>query len=262
MSGTDFYQSVIQGTWMNNKKKPMDDPRVRRAFHLVLDKPVLVDVVKDVAPMMVGGFIYPFSEFATPKEELSKRLGYQADPTAAVKEARALMAAAGYGNGIKGLDYLVREVATFRLWSQAIQAMLQQTLNVECKLRTVVESVWFDDIKTGNYDLAIGAIVSTLLDPSDYFNAWYRKDGPQNYSSWDNAAFNELLPQIDREVDAAKRLALIRKAEDIMEQDPPVLPMSWEKINDGWYNYVKGHNPKDYFGIYDVVRMDTMWLDK
>ena len=62
MSGTDFYQSVIQATWMNNTKKPMDDPRVRRALHLVLDKPVLVDVVKDIAPMMVGGFIYPFSE--------------------------------------------------------------------------------------------------------------------------------------------------------------------------------------------------------
>jgi len=25
---------------------------------------------------------------------------------------------------------------------------------------------------------------------------------------------------------------------------------------------VKGHNPKDYFGIYDVVRLDTFWLDK
>ena len=58
------------------------------------DKPVLVDVVKDIAPMMVGGFIYPFSEFATPLPELSKRIGYQADPTAAVKEAKALMAAA------------------------------------------------------------------------------------------------------------------------------------------------------------------------
>ena len=41
-----------------------------------------------------------------------------------------------------------------------------------------------------------------------------------------------------------------------------LLPVSWEKINDGWYNYVKGHNPKDYFGIYDVVRFDTFWLDK
>jgi len=262
LTATDYYQSVIQATWVNNKRKPLDDPRVRRAMHLALDRPVLVDVVKDVAPMMVGGFIYPFSEFATPKEELGKQLGYQPDPAAAVMEARALMAAAGHGNGIKGLDYMVREIATFKLWSQAIQAMLSETLNIECNLRTVVDSVWFDDAKSGNFDLAIGAIVSTLLDPSDYFNAWYGKDGPQNYSFWDNKEFQALSPQIDREVDAEKRQDLIRKAEAIMEQDPPLLPVSWEKINDVWYNYVKGHKPYDYFGIYDVVRLDTVWLDK
>jgi len=262
MTTTDYYQSVIQATWVNNKKKPLDDPRVRRAMHLVLDKPVLVDVVKDVAPMMVGGFIYPFSEFATPKEELSKRLGYQPDPAAAIKEARALMAAAGYSNGIKGLDYMVREIASFKLWSQAVQAMLREALNIECNLRTVVDSVWFDDAKNGNFDLAIGAIVSTLLDPSDYFNAWYGKDGPQNYSFWDNKEFQTLSQQIDREVDAEKRQDLIRQAEAIMEQDPPLLPISWEKINDIWYNYVKGHNPYEYFGVYDVVRLDTIWLDK
>jgi peptide/nickel transport system substrate-binding protein len=261
MSSLNFYQSVIQGTWPNAKKKPFDDGRVRRAVHLVLDRAVLVDVVKDVAPMMVGGFIYPFSEFATPLDQLVKRPGYQADSTAAIKEAKALLAAADYKGG-PPLDYLVRDVATFKLWAQAIQAMLQQALGIECKLRTVVESVWFDDIKSGNFDLAVGAIVSTLLDPSDYFNAWYRKDGPQNYSGWDQAEFNALLPQIDREVDPAKRLELVHKAEDILEKDVPMFPVCWEKINDVWYNYVKGHNPKDYFGIYDVVRMDTMWLDK
>src|SRR5437667_7842044 len=179
MTTTDYYQSVIQATWVNNKKKPLDDPRVRRAMHLVLDKPVLVDVVKDVAPMMVGGFIYPFSEFATPREELTKRLGYQADPTAAVKEARALMAAAGYPNGINGLDYMVRDIAIFKLWSQAIQAMLQDALNIQCNLRTVVESVWFDDAASGHFDLAIGAVVGTLLDPSAPFMAGYVKDGAQ-----------------------------------------------------------------------------------
>ena len=262
MSSLNYYQSVIQGCWPNAKKKPFDDPRVRRAVHLVLDKAVLVDVVKDVAPMMVGGFIYPFSDFATPIDQLKKRVGYQEDSAAAIKEAKALMAAAGYGNGVKDIDILVRDVPTFKLWSQAIQAMLQEALNIETKLRVVVESVWFDDIKSGNYGLAIGAVVSTLLDPSDYFNAWYKKDGPQNYANWDNAKFNELLPQIDGEIDAAKRLALIRQAEDILEQDPPVFPICWEKINDVWYNYVKGHKPTDYFGIYDVVRFDTFWLDK
>ena len=60
------------------------------------------------------------------------------------------------------------------------QAMLKETLNIECNLRTVVDSVWFDDARNGNFDLAIGAIVSTLLDPFDYFNAWYGKGSPQN----------------------------------------------------------------------------------
>ena len=129
MVGADYYQSVIYGTYMNNKKKPLNDAQVRRALHLAIDKAVLVDVIKDVAPHMVGGFIYPFSEFATPKDHLLKRLGYQPDPTAAIKEAKALMAAAGYANGAKGLDYLVRDVASFKLMAQAVQAMLKETLN-------------------------------------------------------------------------------------------------------------------------------------
>ena len=262
MSTATYYQSVIHATWVNNHRKPLDDPRVRRAMHLVLDRPVLVEVVKDVSPLMVGGFIYPFSEFATAPDEFVRRLGYQSDPAAAIKEARALMTAAGHGGGIKGLDYLVRDLAHHKLLAQAIQAMLRQTLNVETNLRTVVESVWFDDVKNGNYDLAMGAIVSTLLDPSDYFNAWYGKDGPQNYSFWDNKEFQAMSAQIDREVDAGRRLALIRQAEAVMEQDPPLLPVLWEKINDVWYDYVKGHNPANYFGVYDVVRLDTIWLDK
>jgi peptide/nickel transport system substrate-binding protein len=262
MSTTAFNQSVIQGTWVNSKKKPFDDPRVRRALHLAFDRPVLVDVVKDVAPMQVGGFLYPFSDLATPKAELAKRVGYQEDPTASLKEARALLAAAGHADGLKGLDFLVRDVPSFKLWAQAIQAMLQEGLKVECNLRIVVESVWFDDTANGHFDLAIGAIVSTLLDPSDYFNAWYRTGGPQNYSMWHNEKFDALVPEIDKEVDPTKRLALVRQAEAIMEQDPPVLPVAWEQINDVWWNYVKGHNPYDYFGIYDVVRLDTFWLDK
>jgi len=54
MSTATYYQSVIHATWVNNHRKPLDDPRVRRAMHLVLDQPVLVEVVKDVAPLIVG----------------------------------------------------------------------------------------------------------------------------------------------------------------------------------------------------------------
>ena len=48
------------------REKPFSDPRVRRAMHLVLDRHALTELVKDVSPSLLGGFLYPFSEYATP----------------------------------------------------------------------------------------------------------------------------------------------------------------------------------------------------
>lgn len=262
MSAVEFNQSVIIAVWTNMKKKPLGDPRVRRAMHLALDRHVLVDVVKDVAPELVGGFVYPFGEYATPPAELAKRLGYQKDTRAAVQEARRFIADAGHGAGLRNLDFLIRDAATFKLWGVAIQAMLKEALNIECNLRTVQISQWYEELAAGNFDLGIGAVVSTLPDPSDYFSAWYGKDGPQNYSGWTNQAFHDLAKQIEREVDDGKRKALIRQAEAILEQDPPLLPVVYDKVYDGWHNYVRGQNPSRFFGIYDVVRWDTVWLTK
>jgi len=255
-----FNQSVIQAFWMNMKKKPLADVRVRRAIHLAMDRPTLVEVVKDTAPMQVGGFVYPFHEASTPRAELEKRLGYQKDIRPAVQEARKLMQEAGYGQGIKGLDFLVREANTFKLWAVAIQAMLKEHLNIETNLRVVQISQWFDEAAAGNFDLAISAIVSTLMDPSDYFSAWYGKDGPQNYSGWTNEQFHTLAKQIERELDENKRKTMVRQAEDILEQDPPLIPVAYEQIYDAWYNRVHGQNPSKYFGIYDVVRWDQVWM--
>jgi len=256
-----FNQSVIQAFWMNMKKnKALADPRVRRAIHLAMDRPTLVNVVKDTAPMQIGGFVYPFHEMSTPKAELVKRLGYQTDIKPAVQEARRLMKEAGYAQGIKGLDFMVRDIATFKLWAVAIQAMLKENINIETNLRTVQTSVWFDEATAGSFDLAISAIVSSVMDPSDYFTAWYGQYGPQNYSGWNNEQFQALSKQIDRELDPAKRTSMVRKAEDIMEQDPPLIPISYEQIYDAYYNKVKGQNRSTFFGIYDVCRWDNVWL--
>ena len=261
VTATAFNQSVIQAFWTNMvKNKALADARVRRAIHLAMDRHTLVEVVKDTAPMQVGGFVYPFHEMSTPRAELEKKLGYQKDIKPAVQEARRLMKEAGYANGIRNLDFVVRDIATFKLWAVAIQAMLKEHLNIDSNLRVVQTSVWFDEAQAGNFDLAISAIVSTLMDPSDIFSAWYGKDGPQNYSRWTNPAFHDVASQVERELDDNRRKALVRKAEDILEQDPPLIPVSYEQIYDAWSNKVHGQNPSTYFGIYDVVRWDQVWL--
>ena len=255
-----FNQSVIQAFWTNETRKPFNDPRVRRAIHLAMDRHTLVEVVKDTAPMQVGGFVYPFHDMSTPRAELEKRLGYQKDVKPAVQEARRLMKEAGHEKGLSGLDFVVRDIATFKLWAVAIQAMLKEHINIDTKLRVVQASVWFDEAAAGNFDLAISAIVSTLMDPSDLFTAWYGKDGPQNYSRWTNPAFHDLANQIEREVDDSRRKPMVRKAEEMLEQDPPLIPVSYEQIYDAHYNRVHGQNPSTYFGIYDVVRWDNAWM--
>jgi len=261
VTAANFNQSVIQAFWMNmEKNKALADKRVRRAIHLAMDRPTLIEVVKDAAPMQVGGFVYPFHEMSTPRAELEKKLGYQKDVKPAVQEARKLMQAAGYGQGLKNLDFCVRDIPTFKLWAVAIQAMLKEHINVECNLRVVQTSVWFDEAQAGNFDLAISAIVSSLMDPSDIFSAWYGKGGPQNYSRWTNPAFHDLAAQVDRELDDNRRKTLVRKAEEILEDDPPLIPVAYEQIYDAYYNKVRGQNPSTFFGIYDVVRWDNVWL--
>jgi len=261
VTAANFNQSVIQAFWTNTQKnKALADPRVRRAIHLAMDRHTLVEVVKDTAPMQVGGFVYPFHDMSTPRADLEKKLGYQKDIKPAVAEARKLMAAAGYAGGLKNLDFVVRDIPTFKLWAVAIQAMLKEHLNIESNLRVVQTSVWFDEAQAGSFDLAISAIVSTLMDPSDIFSAWYGKDGPQNYSRWTNPVFHDLASQIERETDDGKRKTMVRKAEDILENDPPLIPVAYEQIYDAWYNKVKGQNPSTFFGIYDVVRWDNVWL--
>ena len=61
-------------------------------------------------------------------------------------------------------------------------------------------------------------------------------------------------------LDTKKRTAMVRQAELILEQDPPLIPISYEQIYDAYYNKVKGQNPSTFFGIYDVCRWDNVWL--
>ena len=58
-------------------------------MHLVMDRNALVEVVKDTAPMQIGGFIYPFHQFSMPQGRAPvKKLGHQRITRAAIAGGR------------------------------------------------------------------------------------------------------------------------------------------------------------------------------
>jgi hypothetical protein len=75
----------------------------------------------------------------------------------------------------QGLPYLDRleiyHLSPVKLWAMAVPLLLKEGLDIETKLCTVQASVWFDEAQVGNFDSAISAVVSMLIDPSDYFDA-------------------------------------------------------------------------------------------
>jgi len=259
-----YPQHVIFALYFNTTKGPMDDARVRRAIHLVLDREAIKQSTKDTYPAAFGaGFIYRFGKYATPTDILMSRAAYRLPKDEDIAEAQRLLVEAGYpnGEGIGELDFLVRQIAHLDIQAAAIQEMLRVHLNIKTNIRSIHISQWFEDAEKLNFDITLSAVVLALKDPSDYFRAWYGKGGPQNYSMFENAEFEGMMNQIDRELDLTKRLQLIRDAELILEREVPLAPVAWEEITDAWWNYVKGNDVKHNVGIYDVVRWDTTWLD-
>ena len=115
MSGTDYYQSVIQAVWVNNTESHLTTLGASR--HASGAQQTSACRGGQRSRTHAGGRLYlSLLRVRHPKAKLAERVGYQSDPTAAIKEARQLLAAAGHGDGIKNLDFLVREVNTFKLW--------------------------------------------------------------------------------------------------------------------------------------------------
>jgi ABC-type transport system substrate-binding protein len=264
-----FYpQTVIFALWMNVERPPLDDARVRRAIHWVLDREALIGVTKNTTPMSTGtGFIFKFNKkYAEADEVLNQRPGYRqgAEREQDIKNAQALLAEAGFpnGEGFPELDLLVRQVAHFDLQAVAIQEMLRTHLNIKTNIRSQAVGVWFEDAEKANFDITNGAVEWASAEPSFAFRSTYGAGASQNYGRWVNEEFENYLDQIDAEVDPPKRLKLIREAELLLEREVPMAPLAFEVITMGYQNYVKGQDVANNIGVYDVTRFDTAWLDK
>jgi peptide/nickel transport system substrate-binding protein len=131
----------------NQKKKPFDDVRVRRALALAIDPWKGAPALSRIATVhTVGGLVFPGSPLAANKEELQKIAGFGPDIEKARAEARKLLKEAG-AEGLKfelmnrNVDQPYKFVATWAIdeWSKIGLKVTQRVLPTGAVLRSAAQ---------------------------------------------------------------------------------------------------------------------------
>lgn len=200
----------------NVTRPPYNDPRVRRALSLALDRKLLTDRV------MLGG--------ETPTGGLvpGGLPGYEAMPAVPPnpEEARRLLAEAGYprGRGFPKTEILINTKESNRKLAEAIQAMWKRELGIDVGIYNQEWKVFLDTRTAKNFDIARSGWYGFYPGPGAYLTLM-TGSSPNNDTGWANPQYDALVAKALATGDTAQRNALFRQAEQILASELPILPL-------------------------------------
>ena len=260
--------AVQEGDWnvasavtFNHQKKPFDDPRVRRALSLALDRWGSAAALSKIAIVQtVGGFVFPGSPLAATKEELQKVAGYWPDIDKSRAEAHRLLKEAG----AEGLSFelLNRDVDQpykyMALW--LIDQWSKIGLHVTQKVSP--SGPWFDAMRRGDFDVVVEAPgYGNVNPPLDVQKVLPGSIDGENYGHYEDAREIDLYDAMLHETDPQKQRAAMRAFENYVldEQAHMVWALWWHRIVP-YRSYIRGFNiAPTHFINQDLARI---WLDK
>jgi peptide/nickel transport system substrate-binding protein len=218
---------------LHMNKPPFNDPRVRRAVFLATDRQELVKIARCADPYGCFGSVGTFlpnkgAQVVESPEELAQTPGWRQPKDQDIAEARALMAAAGYANGVKVTLNLL-SVPVFVRHAEVLAEQLRKSLNIECIIEPVDGPAALDRTLRGLPHVTLTASGIILLDPADYLNQHFLSMGGQkNPDRWSHPRLTELIEAQARELDQGKRLSLFKEAVKILQQgESHVVPLTW-----------------------------------
>jgi peptide/nickel transport system substrate-binding protein len=247
---------------INTKKKPFDDPRVRRAINLAVSRQDLIKAFQTQEWINTTRWVPHGDRYALSTEEILKLPGYRADKKDDIAAAKKLLADAGYPDGFKGVDFLCASVAAHaEIMAPAFQEQLKRTLGIETKIRVQERALLVQEQQKGNFDMVLDTPGHLLSDIAPLASVYFKTGGSRNYGQFSNAEFDKTLAAVDSETDPAKRAPMIRKLEDILDNEPPWYPVGYTFHLPMWRKTAKGMGlelrQRAQWG-----RLDTAWIDK
>ena len=207
-------QNMVQVLGLNNSVKPLDNPLVRQAITMAVNKDEIIDGA-------MGGFgTKLYSNFspilgAYYNDRLSEV--YKND----LKTAKSLLANSGYSNGF---DLEITVPGNYRIHVDTAQIIAKQLeqIGIRCKIKTVEWTTWLDQVYTKfDYQATVIAFAGKL-EPSEVLRRYY-SSYKRNFTRYNNPVFDETFDKAELETDNAKRVKYYKYCQELLTKSAPAV---------------------------------------
>lgn len=232
--GTYFFRANVTRPVLNNRL-------VRRALAMSIDRQAIVENVWRGGQLPAGCFTPPNTAGYTCESFIPY------DPSG----ARKLLAEAGYpeGRGLPAIEILFNSSENHKLTAEAVQQMWRKELNLNAALVNQEEKVYFDSRRQMNYEISRSTWIGDYNDPNSFLNIW-TSGNANNQTGWSNPEYDRLIAEGEKTGDPALRFAAFQKAEAILLDDAPILPVYFythafllRPSVKGWFPTILDHHP-------------------
>jgi peptide/nickel transport system substrate-binding protein len=226
---------------MNNEKKPFDDPRVRQALNYAIDVPKIVETVLrgtgEVASNYMPSLLPYFNKSVEP---------YPYDP----QKAKQLLKQAGVSNLSTELWYMPIP-RPYMPDAKSMAQVMQQDLKkvgVNAKLVTYEWGTYLEKTGEGAHPMCLLGWTGDNGDPDNFLNVLLNSAGATptdalNVAYYKNPEVDKLLEKGQTTVDENERQKAYYKAQKILHEDAPWVPVAYVEPPIGLQQSVQGFAP-------------------
>ena len=242
---------------MRTDKPPFNDVRVRQAVSLALDRKEIIDATFEGAGAVNGPLPAALSEWALPIAELGEGARYyRHDPA----EARRLLAAAGYPNGLPASVCFATYGSTQLIDTMQLLLKDLKSVGIGATLDQKEYGAYQATCRLGKFDSMVFGPLTPFLEPDSFLFGQYYSGEPRNRSHVSDPALDDLLVRQRRTADLKSRREVINQIErHLAKQQYYVQAPSGAYIG-VWDAALQNYGPNlgfDYGG-----RLTAAWLDR
>jgi peptide/nickel transport system substrate-binding protein len=257
---TEVGQNGSDNVILNHKRAPFDNPAVRRAVNLALDRNAYVRGVRQNGAVTGAALMpKPLGFWGLPEPELRALAGYR-DPAQDKAEAKRLLAGAGHGpDKPLRVDLVTRTLPIYLDLASFVVDQLR-LIGMEATIKQLDTAAWFPALSRRDFQIGANLTAGGFDDPDAYLFENYKCGSPRNYTDYCSEQMDRLIDQQSQELDRAKRLKLVADIQRKLEADVARPMLGWRKEYFARWPHVKNLVPHN--ALYNYGRMQEVWLDK